>query len=142
MQYENYNLRTRGDRLPSVIVSDTDIQRTKGDRTQRAQNVREPHLTNGLNGMPKCEDCGNEQKRRVRCYHCGLLICSWCWHYIHCCEPSHTKDKCIQYNMYKKHGLSFLKRVRKVVLARKECKRTSSNQRFDLSIAGQPHVVF
>jgi hypothetical protein len=70
--------------------------------------------------MPACEDCGEEQARRVRCFHCGLLICSWCWSHVHCCEPSHTRDKCSSWFLYKKYGLPFLKDMRKKVLAAKE----------------------
>jgi hypothetical protein len=41
-----------------------------------------------------CEDCGDEVAgRRLRCKHCGLLLCRWCaWHThgIPVCPPSGT----------------------------------------------------
>jgi len=33
--------------------------------------------------MTKCEDCGDECKRRFRCSNCNLLICGWCWNHVH-----------------------------------------------------------
>jgi hypothetical protein len=30
----------------------------------------------------KCEDCGDvATHRRIRCKHCGLLLCRWCFGY-------------------------------------------------------------
>lgn len=31
----------------------------------------------------KCEDCGDDFKRRTRCKTCGKLVCRWCYHHIH-----------------------------------------------------------
>ena len=44
--------------------------------------------------MPICEDCGDERRRRIRCYHCGLLVCPWCWRHSHRCEPGHSPKNC------------------------------------------------
>ena len=47
--------------------------------------------------MPEhdCEDCGDvAEGRRLRCFHCGLLVCGWCWHHVHRCEPGHTRSEC------------------------------------------------
>lgn len=42
-----------------------------------------------------CEDCEDDVNgRRIRCHHCKLLVCSWCWHHVHQCEPSHTRADC------------------------------------------------
>lgn len=51
----------------------------------RLKAIRQEHL---------CEDCGEPQARRKRCHHCGWLVCRWCWHHVHRCEPSHTKKEC------------------------------------------------
>lgn len=48
--------------------------------------------------MRECEDCEDEVKgRRLRCYHCGLLVCGWCWGHVHGCGPSHTRAECRDY---------------------------------------------
>lgn len=44
---------------------------------------------NSSASLPECEDCGDEQKRRTRCKHCGLLVCTWCLHHIH--HAPHTR---------------------------------------------------
>jgi hypothetical protein len=32
----------------------------------------------------KCEDCGDvAAHRRIRCKHCGLLLCRWCFGHTH-----------------------------------------------------------
>lgn len=33
--------------------------------------------------MTKCEDCGDETKRRTKCPKCGLMVCRWCYHHLH-----------------------------------------------------------
>lgn len=38
--------------------------------------------------MPKCEDCGEEVKRRFKCPKCLKLICSWCWNHIHAIQEA------------------------------------------------------
>jgi len=31
-----------------------------------------------------CEDCGDEMlTRRIRCPHCGQLVCGWCYNHVH-----------------------------------------------------------
>jgi hypothetical protein len=45
----------------------------------------------------ECEDCGDETapgERRKRCHHCSLMVCRWCWHHVHRCEPNHTAAEC------------------------------------------------
>jgi hypothetical protein len=44
--------------------------------------------------MTECEDCGEQTKRRIKCHHCDLLVCSFCYSHIHCCEPSHSRKDC------------------------------------------------
>lgn len=45
--------------------------------------------------MTTCEDCGDEEvKRRTRCHHCDLMVCPWCWHHVHRCEPNHKPEEC------------------------------------------------
>ena len=46
--------------------------------------------------MPACmdKDCGDESKRRLRCQHCKLLVCGWCWHHVHQCWPGHKPKEC------------------------------------------------
>ena len=40
--------------------------------------------TNETRGaMPECEDCEEMVTRRIRCAHCGLLVCAWCIHHVH-----------------------------------------------------------
>ena len=44
-----------------------------------------------------CEDCGDEvTHRRTRCRHigCFLLVCTWCYHHVHACLPSHEPRDC------------------------------------------------
>lgn len=69
--------------------------------------------------MSICEDCGDSCRRRIRCFHCGLLVCSWCWHHVHRCEPNHTRDKCFSLQSYKRYGKEYLSRVRARVLTLK-----------------------
>lgn len=54
--------------------------------------------------MPECEDndCGEETKRRVWCWHCGLYVCVWCWHHVHGCEPGHTRETCKHYKLFQR----------------------------------------
>lgn len=45
----------------------------------------------------ECEDCGDEipaNQRRRRCWHCGQLVCGYCWHHFHQCEPGHSREEC------------------------------------------------
>ena len=45
----------------------------------------------------ECEDCGDETdagERRKKCPHCALMVCRWCWHHVHRCEPSHEPAQC------------------------------------------------
>jgi hypothetical protein len=44
--------------------------------------------------MTECEDCGEECRRRTRCHHCGQLVCPWCWHHVHGCQPNHSREEC------------------------------------------------
>jgi hypothetical protein len=31
-----------------------------------------------------CQDCGDAvPTRRIRCRHCGLLVCGWCYNHVH-----------------------------------------------------------
>ena len=64
--------------------------------------------------MPDCEDsdCGEEVRRRVLCYHCGLLVCPWCWHHLHGCQPGHTRSECWDYKKYRRYGRARIKRLR------------------------------
>lgn len=64
--------------------------------------------------MAECEDkdCGDESCRRVRCYHCGLLVCGWCWHHVHGCEPGHKRVDCKSLKAYNKFGAEWIKRLR------------------------------
>ena len=64
--------------------------------------------------MPDCEDsdCGEEVRRRVLCYHCGLLVCPWCWHHSHGCQPGHRKSECRDYKKYRRYGRPWIKRLR------------------------------
>ena len=44
-----------------------------------------------------CEDCEEEieeGQRRIRCVHCNLLVCGFCWHHFHRCEPGHSRAEC------------------------------------------------
>jgi hypothetical protein len=70
--------------------------------------------------MNKCEDCGDPCKRRKQCYHCGLFVCSSCWHNEHKCEPGHSRDKCFSLKSYRRFGKDFLTRLRVRVLLLKE----------------------
>lgn len=71
--------------------------------------------------MTECEDCGEKVRRRIRCFHCGLLVCSWCWGHVHRCEPGHKKENCRSYKYYKKYGMPLIKQLRKFMLSRKLC---------------------
>jgi hypothetical protein len=64
--------------------------------------------------MADCEDedCGEESSRRVRCFHCGLLVCGWCWHHVHGCEPGHKKAECSDYRRYLQYGREWIRRLR------------------------------
>lgn len=36
--------------------------------------------------MVTCQDCGDDiiaNMRRIRCQHCGLLCCRWCFYHHH-----------------------------------------------------------
>ena len=67
--------------------------------------------------MKICEDCGDECKRRMRCWHCGLFVCPWCWGHVHRCEPGHKRDECRHLKIYKKYGDNgYLERVREMSL--------------------------
>lgn len=70
--------------------------------------------------MPECEDdgCGEETRRRVRCFHCGLYVCPWCWHHKHGCGPSHTKAECRHYQAYISRGVQS-KRIWRALLRNK-----------------------
>jgi hypothetical protein len=66
-----------------------------------------------------CEDehCGDETPyRRFRCWHCGLLVCGWCWNHIHRCEPGHKRSECRDLAHYRRYGRRWIERLR----ARKE----------------------
>jgi hypothetical protein len=45
-------------------------------------------------GNVQCEDCGDDCERRTRCVHCKLLVCRWCFHHVHSCEPNHSRAEC------------------------------------------------
>ncbi len=44
--------------------------------------------------MKQCEDCKSDSPRRMRCPHCKLLVCLWCYHHVHGCGPSHPSAEC------------------------------------------------
>ena len=62
----------------------------------------------------RCEDpkCSSKEKRRVRCWHCGRLVCRWCWQNVHRCEPSHSKKDCRDWKHYKRFGMKWINRMR------------------------------
>lgn len=62
--------------------------------------------------MNACEDCGDHSARRVQCWHCGLLVCRYCWHHKHQCEPSHRKAECRDLASYKRFGKEWIARLR------------------------------
>lgn len=66
--------------------------------------------------MKECEDCGDIVKRRIRCYHCGLLVCGWCWNHVHRCEPGHKKENCYSFKAYKKYGQKVIKQLRLLMI--------------------------
>lgn len=68
--------------------------------------------------MTVCEDCGDKVSRRKLCWHCGKLVCGWCWHHIHCCEPGHKKENCVSLKSYKRYGKEIIKRFRAYVKAK------------------------
>ena len=53
-------------------------------------------MRNSLHRCTTCEDCGEETTgvRRIRCCHCHQLVCGYCWHHIHRCEPGHERKDC------------------------------------------------
>jgi len=71
--------------------------------------------------MIVCEDCGEAAKRRKQCFHCGLYVCSWCWHHCHQCWPGHTRERCRNWNWIKnmtpKERKEHLDQLRRRVLA-------------------------
>lgn len=54
--------------------------------------------------MTECERCGDKTKRRILCYHCGHLVCRYCWHHECRCEPGHKPERCVHLNLLKKVG--------------------------------------
>jgi hypothetical protein len=45
----------------------------------------------------KCEDCEDEvDHRRLRCPHCKLLLCRWCYGYTHGLLLVGTKYDCVK----------------------------------------------
>ena len=70
--------------------------------------------------MPKCEDedCGDEVKRRVLCFHCGIRVCGWCWKGIHRCEPGHQRADCRDLRAYRRYGKAAILRRRSRTLKR------------------------
>lgn len=78
--------------------------------------------------MVKCEDCGSECKRRIRCFHCGLLVCSWCWGHVHRCEPGHKRENCNSYKAYKKYGKRFLDLCRELMKQKGKIHGNNSQQ--------------
>lgn len=58
------------------------------------------------------EDCEEQARRRIRCFHCGLLVCPYCYHHIHRCEPGHDKKDCSDYLAFKEYGKEWIDRVR------------------------------
>jgi hypothetical protein len=68
--------------------------------------------------MPDCEECGEEVRRRVWCWHCGRYVCPWCWHHIHGCGPSHTRAECKHYQSYTSQGADS-KRIWRAMLRNK-----------------------
>lgn len=60
-----------------------------------------------------CESCGFDvQERRRRCWHCGDMVCGYCWHHEHRCEPGHSKAKCRDHKRYRRHGAEWIARLR------------------------------
>ncbi len=62
--------------------------------------------------MTTCEDCGEEVRRRILCYHCGDLVCLWCWHHVHGCGPGHGTAECNSLKRYRKYGRPWIRRLR------------------------------
>lgn len=61
-----------------------------------------------------CEDpdCGELSLRRKRCWHCGLLVCGWCWNHNHACEPGHSQTECSDLANYRRYGEQWIERLR------------------------------
>lgn len=59
-----------------------------------------------------CEDCGDYQPRRTACIHCGLLVCSHCWHHFHRCEADHERSQCQHFHAYAIHGRNYVQQLR------------------------------
>jgi hypothetical protein len=70
--------------------------------------------------MTTCEECEDDVRRRVRCFHCGLLVCPYCWHHIHGCGPSHTRSECRHYAAYLKRKGAWINIVRAATLRERD----------------------
>lgn len=70
--------------------------------------------------MPECEDedCGEVASRRIRCFHCGLLVCPWCWHHLHGCMPGHQKADCRDHKRFVQYGREWIRRLRSRITVR------------------------
>ena len=90
--------------------------------------------------MTTCEDCSDDCKRRICCFHCGLLVCPWCWHHVHRCEPGHKRQDCTHLQVLQRQSSparkkNILARMRAITLKRTE---NDGKQEADLRELGGP----